>query len=459
MGLADVLRKRGVTLGKHGAAAAAPKVQENNPPAEPSIEVLPEYRKAKTLINEGIPIIFVTGGAGTGKSTFIRWLVSEFDGRVLLTAPTGLAAINIGGVTLHRLCKLPNSWILPTDIKKVPQSPATVAKVLVIDEISMVNANVLDSVDSFLRLNRNSSKPFGGITVVAVGDMFQLPPVVEDSVRSLFEEQYFSSKFFAAHAVSNEVYAPIELTRVFRQSDSKFVNILSRIREGRELRAAINELNAACLITTEPPEGAVWLCPRNSEAEAINANRLSSIDNKTWTFVGELEGKFSEKSLPVPHRITLKVGAQVMLRFNFGHYVNGDIATVIHLDDDYVVVQMKRDGREAQIDRVTWEQYEYVKNPVTGRIDRKTIGRYSQLPLTLAWAMTIHKSQGMTLDRVHLDLGRGSFADGQTYVALSRCRALNTLSMSRPLQIDDIHTDLEATRFYAQIRSISAETI
>lgn len=416
------------------------------------IQVLPEYLAVKDLINENFPLIFVTGGAGTGKSTFIRWLDNEFKGKTLICAPTGIAALTISGKTIHSLCRFPPSWIVESDIKLYPKSLAKHAKILIIDEVSMVDANVLDSINKFFQVNRNSKKPFGGITVVMVGDLFQLPPIVTNVTRPLFSATYRSPKFFAAHAISESKFHAIILTKAFRQTDQLFVDLLANIREGKNLKSTLNTFNTTCKITNEPPEGAIWLAPRHIDVDRVNDERLKKLPGKVHVFDGVITGKFSEKQLPVPNRIELKIGAQVLIAKNSSKYVNGDVATVTEIFTDRIKAMLASTKKVVEVPMNIWEQFDYKFNEETGAIERVVIGTYRQLPAVLAWAITIHKSQGLTLDRVHLDLGQGAFETGQTYVALSRCRSLETLTLSKAIQSSDIKVDPESTVFYSEIK-------
>lgn len=416
------------------------------------IEVLPEYLEVKELIENSFPLIFVTGGAGTGKSTFIRWLDNEFRGQTLLCAPTGIAALTIAGKTIHSLCKFPPSWIVREDIKLAPQSLAKHTKILIIDEISMVNANLLDAMNIFFQKNRDNAKPFGGVSVVMVGDLFQLPPIVTSVTKPLFSTNYKSPMFFSANAIENSEFFSVELTKAFRQVDQDFVDLLSNIREGKEVEKTLETLNGACKITDTPAPGTISLSPRHADVERTNSERLAKLPGNIKTFHGRTTGKFHEKHLPVPISLNLKVGAQVMLAKNSKHYVNGDIATVVEIFPDRIKALMLRNDKVIEVPIAIWEQFDYRFNVETQEINRVVVGSYEQLPVVLAWAMTIHRCQGLTLERVHIDLGQGAFETGQTYVALSRCRSIATLSLTRPVRADDIRVDPKATAFYAELR-------
>ena len=417
-----------------------------------AIEVLPEYKLVRNLVRAGFPVTFVTGGAGTGKSTFVNWLTGEFDGNVLLAAPTGIAALNINGKTLHSLCKLPPAWIVKKDIRLFKPEIALQAKLLIIDEISMVNANMLDGVSAFFRKNRNSSEPFGGLPVVLVGDLFQLPPIVTNQTQHLFAAEYPTAKFFGAHLLQKVPYYAVELRKAFRQVDQAFVDLLAKLREGVDVAASVAELNRLCVITSTPPESAVWLSPRNQEVNERNQAELAKLPGPSRFYIGKLSGKFKGDRLPSPQELELRVGAQVMFTKNSGRWVNGTIGVVVTMLDDRVEVRLHETGTVVDVSPMCWEHFDYKFNPDTTQVERVVIGEYLQIPLMLAWSVTIHKSQGKTIERVHIDLGAGAFETGQTYVALSRCRSLDALTLSRPLTEADVLVDAESREFYRKLR-------
>lgn len=421
------------------------------------IDVLPEYKLVKQLVLSEFPIVFITGGAGTGKSTFIRWIMNEFDGSVLLGAPTAMAAVNIEGKTLHSLCQLPPAWIVRKDIKRAPRRrEIKEAKLLVIDEISMVTANLLDGVSAFFRLNREVDKPFGGLPIIIVGDMFQLPPVVNRASRDLFERIYGSAKFYNAKSLRESTYYAVELKRTYRQTEQDFVDLLTKIREGVDLSDSLSRLNSESSITDEPPEGSVWLSPRNAEVDTRNAQKLTELCSDPLMFRGHLTGRFKSDRLPSPMELVLKCGAQIMFTKNDSNkrWINGTVGVVERMEEDNIVVRIEDTGKLVDVDRVKWVDYQYRWNDYKNEIERIEIGSYTQFPLVLAWAITIHKSQGRTIEKVHLDLGSGAFETGQTYVALSRCRSTSGLSMARPLQESDILVDQESKQFYEHLRGV-----
>lgn len=418
------------------------------------IEVLPEYLFVKQLVEQQFPAIFLTGGAGTGKSTFIQWLCREYRGEVLLGAPTAMAAINVGGRTLHSLFQLPPGWVMKDDIKPTKKREIKKAKLLIIDEISMVTANLLDGISAYLRLNRGIDKPFGGLTVVMVGDLFQLPPVIDEKTSILFEQVYGSPKFYNARSLKTTDYCAIELTHTYRQTEQDFVQILCNLREGKDIDNSIEQLNQQCLISQTPPQGAVWLSPRNAEVDRKNKTELAKINAVMLSFEGDIEGEFKLDRLPSPLHLQLKLGAQVMFTQNDPkrRWHNGTVGHITALSEQEIVVTLQKNGEKLSIEQAVWSEYHYQWNTEKQEIERLEIGSYTQYPLVLAWAMTIHKSQGRTIDKVHLALGKGAFETGQTYVALSRCREFAGLSLSRKLRVNDIMVDVESLKFYQQLR-------
>lgn len=415
------------------------------------IEVIPEYLRVEHAINQGQGMVLVTGGAGTGKSTLIKWLQDKYEGAVIVAAPTGIAALTIGGKTIHSICGFPPAWIVDSDIRIIRKSPVSKARLLIIDEVSMVNANLLDAMSDFFKMNIGSEEPFGGISVVMVGDLFQLPPVINQSVKHLFKEKYTSPRFFAAESIRNSEFEVIELTKAFRQTDQSFVDLLADVREGRNLDRALTLINERCHGLGSPTDGAVWLAPRNADVDRVNQERLAALPGPDKTYAGILRGDFKESQLPVPGEVKLRVGAQVVLANNTANWVNGSVGKVHELLEDKIRIVLRGQSKVYEVVANTWEQFDYVWNSDTESIERVVIGTYTQIPVHLAWAMTIHRSQGLTLDRVHLELGRGAFENGQTYVALSRCRSLENITISRKLERRDILVDPEATAFYEAI--------
>lgn len=358
-----------------------PRPSKNPDHSSDAIEVLPEYTFVRDLVRTKFPVVFVTGGAGTGKSTFVHWLTKQFDGEVLLAAPTGIAALNINGKTLHSLCKLPPAWIVKGDIRQFRSDIALQAKLLIIDEISMVNANLLDAVNAFFRKNRASSEPFGGLTVVLVGDLFQLPPIVNNQTKELFAAEYPTPKFFGAHTLQKVPYYAVELTKAFRQVDQEFVDLLAKLREGIDVASSLEQLNRLCTVTTAPPANAVWLSPRNREVDERNATELGKLSGASRYYQGKLTGKFKDDRLPSPRQLELRVGAQVMFTKNsLGKWVNGSIGVVTEMLDQRVEVRLHETGAVVDVGPMSWEQFDYTFNSETQQIERAVVGEYGIRP-------------------------------------------------------------------------------
>ena len=422
------------------------------------IIILEEYKQVEKMIQDKVPLIFVTGGAGTGKSTFIHHLSTKYNGRLLKSAPTGIAAINISGKTIHSLFRLAPKLLDKKDIEVLPAKQIALyrnADVFVIDEISMVTSNMLDAVDIFLRKNLNTPRPFGGKTVVIVGDLFQLPPVVSGAMAEFYYQMYTTAYFFGSRVMKQINFEFIELQKVRRQNDQTFIDILSDIRLGLNIKERLQQINTKCRIQSEPDDGAVVLSPRNAEVDARNQRELRRIRGvDEFSYDGVISGKYKSDRLPSPMFLDLKIGAQVQFTRNNPEMdvVNGTVGRVIKLNQEVVTVQL-RDGTVCMVTPVEWEEYDYKFNAYKNAIESVVIGSFKQMPLKLAWASTIHKAQGQTLDKVHLDLGGGCFTTGQAYVALSRCTSLEGLTLSRAITEEDVQVDEMITQFYTDCRN------
>lgn len=360
------------------------------------IEILDEYKQVDELVKGKAPLIFVTGGGGTGKSTFIKWLSDKYYGRVIKCAPTGIAALNISGKTIHSVFRLPPKFITKEDIKVLPSNQAKVifnTDVIIIDEISMVTSNMLDAVDLFLQANMRSKKPFGGKTVIIVGDMFQLPPIVGTNVSDVYFKMYDTAYFFGANVMKQVDFEFIELQKVRRQKDDVFIDVLSNIRTGQNIKDSIDLLNERCRILIEPEPGSVVLSPRNNEVEARNNSELKRIRNvKEFSYDGVISGEFKNDRLPSPFFLDLKVGAQVSFTANLKEgIVNGTVGKVVGLYDDKVQVQVLSTSEIVTVEKYTWEEFTYKFNEYKKQVESKPCGTYEQIPLKLAWASTIHK--------------------------------------------------------------------
>ncbi len=407
--------------------------------------------------------LFLTGKAGTGKTTFLRKLRSSSRKRMVVTAPTGIAAINAGGVTLHSFFQLDFGPFIP-GVKRDSSNRRSMAfskekiriirglDLLVIDEVSMVRSDMLDAVDEVLRRFRDRSLPFGGVQLLLIGDLQQLPPVVIDSERKLLEEHYRSPYFFDSHALSQLDYVTVELTKVYRQSDSEFLGLLNAVRDNRADASVLDRLNSRCRpgFTPDDSEGYVRLTTHNHLANRINRSRLDSLPTPSFFFPATVEGNFPESSYPAERDLELKEGAQVMfIKNDTGadrRFFNGMLGRVTAIDEEGVTVTPTDSDDQIDVQPVEWENVKFVVNEETKEITEMREGGFRQLPLKTAWAITIHKSQGLTFDRAIIDTS-GSFAHGQTYVALSRCRTLEGLVLDRPIPPHAIINDPTVTQF------------
>lgn len=403
--------------------------------------------------------MFITGRAGTGKSTLLQLFRNTTRKKVVVLAPTGIAALNVSGQTIHSFFGFPPRPLARHEIKKRRNRRLYQnLEVLVIDEISMVRADLLDSIDYFMRINRGNPLPFGGVQVVFFGDLFQLPPVVASEAEAmLFQSHYDSPYFFSAQVFAEGLEMEmLELQRVYRQDNRRFLRLLEAIRLNHVDYDDLEELNERYLPDFEPEEFYITLSARNARVDSINNRKLDEIPLPERIYMAEIAGEFNPKLFPAEPALKLKLSAQVMLIKNDPErqFVNGTLGKVVELKDREVTVMIEeRDGRtrEVVVEPVEWEILKYKpgeKDPT--QIETETIGTFKQFPLKLAWAVTIHKAQGKTFDKVIIDLGRGAFEHGQTYVALSRCRTLEGIVLRQPLQPRDVMTDERVVEFYQQ---------
>ncbi len=422
------------------------------------LELNGDFQYALDLIERTDQNLFITGRAGTGKSTLLQLFRNTTRKKTVVVAPTGVAALNVGGQTIHSFFGFPPRMLNRADIKKRRNRRMYKnLEVLVIDEISMVRADLLDHIDYFLRLNREDMfRPFGGVQVVFFGDLFQLPPVVASDAESmLFQMQYATPYFFSAAVLETMPLQALELKKVYRQENRRFLRLLEAVRLNRVDHDDLQDLNERYLPPEVAPGFYITLTARNATADRINRLELEKIDYPVRHFRAAITGDFKSQLYPTEALLPLKLDAQVMFVKNDPdkRFVNGTIGKVHRLFDERVEVLVTEGGKEELIDvsPMEWEIIRYLpsaKDPTA--IETETIGTFTQLPLKLAWAITIHKSQGKTFDRVVIDLGSGAFEHGQTYVALSRCRSLEGIVLSRPIRSDDIRTDERIVEFYQQ---------
>ncbi|MDM4762301.1 AAA family ATPase [Galbitalea sp. SE-J8] len=418
-------------------------------------ELSPEQRAVYERIETTMDNIFVTGRAGTGKSTLLNHLAANTSKQLVIAAPTGVAALNVGGQTIHSLFRLPIGVIADQQIPQTAQTRRLLSTIetLVIDEISMVNADLLDAIDRSLQQARGSRLPFGGVQVVLFGDPYQLAPVPGDGEeRAYFADRYRSIWFFDARVWDDTDLTIFELTTVHRQNEPEFRWMLNAVRHGMvtaEIAGALNGAGARAV-----PDGSViTLATTNATVNRINATALGRLPGRSLTARAEIEGDFGGRSYPADEALELKVGAQVMFLRNDPdqRWVNGSIGTIRTID---ATVGVEVDGERHEVTPATWEKYRYSYDSVSKRLSKDVVAEFTQFPLRLAWAVTIHKSQGKTYDRAVVDLGQRSFAPGQTYVALSRLTSLDGLYLTRPLRPSDIIVDPEVVRFMSRVAPI-----
>lgn len=431
-----------------------------------------ELNTAWEFVDKTGKSVFLTGKAGTGKTTFLKRVVEESKKRVVVVAPTGIAAINAGGVTIHSFFQLPLHPFIPGmkieskfAFSKEKRSIIKTIDILIIDEISMVRSDLLDAIDSVLRRFRNRHKPFGGVQLLMIGDLQQLSPVVTDEDVQFLSQYYPSPYFFGSHALARTDYVTIELKEVYRQQDAVFISMLNAVRGGRPSIEVIRALNSRyCPGFVPPPdEGYIRLTTHNHIADEYNSRQLSLIDDQAHSFEAEVSGNFPESSYPVDFRLELKAGAQVMFVKNDPsgdkRYYNGKIGIVTDFYEEYIMVQCPGEDEKIAVEPLEWENSRYVINEQTQEMESEVIGIFRQYPLRLAWAITIHKSQGLTFDKAIIDAA-SAFASGQVYVALSRCRTLEGMVLATPLRQDAVITDLRVEDYIegqeaAAVRSLS----
>ncbi len=415
--------------------------------------------------------VFLTGKAGTGKTTFLQNIVNKTNKNTIVVAPTGVAAINAGGVTIHSMFHLPLTAFIPSNdftdfniatnryglkrhIKytKEKRKIFNNLELLIIDEISMVRADLLDAVDYALRTVRKKSEPFGGVQLLVIGDLFQLSPIVKDNVLPILNKYYSSLFFFDSIAWQKSNPIVIEMKTIYRQKDDEFIRLLNNIRNGHKNNEDINRLNSNYK-DIDNDEGIVTLTTHNYKADRINNQKLEELDGKEFYYQADVIGKFSEFSYPVLETIVLKKGAQVMFVRNDpeGRYFNGKIGIVEYLNKEIIKVNFPDEDTTIIVEEEEWKNIKYTLDKETNKINQKEEGSFIQYPLKLAWAITVHKSQGLTFDRVKVDLSR-TFAPGQMYVALSRCRSLDGLTLSSKVNSGNIITDANILRYHKNIK-------
>jgi hypothetical protein len=422
----------------------------------------PELQLADEFLQYTNCNVFLTGKAGTGKTTFLKDFNKHSPKRMVVTAPTGVAAINAGGVTLHSFFQMPFGPFVPgseahsqSHQRRFNREKINLIKsldLLVIDEISMVRADLLDGVDAVLQRYRRSNLPFGGVQLLMIGDLHQLSPVVKDAEWRLLKPYYDSAYFFSSNSLSKTELFTIELKHIYRQSDTRFINLLNSVRDNNLDESGIAVLNKRFDPNFSPgdKEGYITLCTHNRKADGINFSKLHSVKNKKHTFDAEVEGDFPEHTFPTQATLDLKIGAQVMFVRNDPspdkRFFNGKIGEITRIKSDEIWIKCPDENNQIIVEPAVWENIEYKLNQESGEIKENKIGTFEQYPLKLAWAITIHKSQGLTFDKAIID-AQAAFAHGQVYVALSRCRTLEGMVLSSTLSPRTMKTDPTVLRF------------
>jgi len=431
-------------------------------------------KTAAYFVNSTASHIFLTGKAGTGKTTFLRQLGENTHKRFVIVAPTGIAALNAGGVTIHSQFLLPLGTFLPDKtpsgnfsdqshiytqytltrkhpINSIRKQVLRSIDLLIIDEVSMLRADVLDAIDHRLRSAKgNFRQSFGGVQVLMIGDLFQLPPIVKDHEWSFLKRYYHSAHFFEAKALQTDGFVYIELDKIFRQSDNKFITILNNLRDNKVTQDDITELNKHYRTDIVDDEEVIALTTHNYKAEEINQKALNRLPGSSFVFRAVIADEFPENIFPLPEKLELKVGAQLMFVKNDtsgqNKYFNGKLARVVSVDQEEIIVEMAGSHEKYRLEREQWENKKYQVNASSKELDEEVIGTFSQFPVKLAWAVTVHKSQGLTFDKAIIDVG-SAFAPGQVYVALSRLRSLDGLILKTRIDPSVINSDALVVEF------------
>ncbi|MEJ5285246.1 MAG: AAA family ATPase [Brevinematales bacterium] len=425
------------------------------------IEINDQFKEALTLI-ESRKNIFITGKAGTGKSTFLKYFLEHTRLKYVVLSPTGVAAINVGGQTIHSFFKIfPGETI--SDLEEIISRNKKIElikslELIIIDEVSMLRADLFDLINEILKKILKNNLPFGGKQLLLIGDLYQLPPVVTTKEKELFEELYDTPYFFSANAIKEIELKIVEFEKIYRQKDEKFIEILNKIRNGTIDESDIEFINQNCLIEKEEDDFSIYITPYNETARKINEEKLSSLKGKSYHFEGIIEGDFPLEYLPTEKDIILKKNAQVMMLVNNPEegFVNGTIGKFQGIFEEKLKIETEN-NEIIFVPPFEWTIFDYEYDRANGVITKNEIGSFYQYPVKLAWAITIHKSQGKTFKKLILDIGKGAFSPGQIYVALSRCTSLEGLKLKKPITKKQIFIDRRIINFMTQSRYIESE--
>jgi len=427
-----------------------------------NLEVSGEFKEVADILEKSRDCFFVTGDAGTGKSTLLKYFRMHSNKNMVVLAPTGVAAINVRGQTIHSFFNFPPKLLTKVSIhRKRNREIFKCLDTIVIDEVSMVRIDVMDSIDYALRMNTGVNEPFGGLQLIMFGDLAQLPPIVQGrELRKYFKDNYTTPYFFGAKVFDELEVKYVELTKVYRQKDRKFISLLNKVKSNDLKARDLDVLNERVCFNRCDDDNAITLSTTNRIANEINYLHLGNLEGKKFSYQADTKGTFKENEYPADEELVLKVGAQIMLLRNDTenkNWVNGSIARVERLTKDAIIISLNDETHEVRPE--VWEKIKYSYDSLEQKIEEKPIGTFKQFPIKLAWAITIHKSQGKTFDEVTIDLGDRAFTHGQVYVALSRCTTLSGISLERAIRYDDIIFDKDIDGYKMKFEKVELQKI
>lgn len=427
-------------------------------PTDKPIQINSEVKRLLFEMEHGEDHLFITGKAGTGKSTILNQFRKISDRNLVVLAPTGVAALHVKGQTIHSFFGIPPRLVASQEIpiRKFRTKLYKSLEIVIIDEASMLRADMLDHIHYLLSTHRKDPRPFGGVKIILIGDLYQLPPVIGQLEKDFFNQRYDTPYFFSAQVFQSiPNFRIVELANVYRQKDKAFIRLLQNIRDCSLEPEDLEMINSRCKSELDDDRPYITLTSTNSASDRINKQQLDKIEGLPTLYTGKIQGHFSDNTLPVDQLLVLKPQAQIMLLKNDpdAMYANGTLATILSCNPDSIRIQLSdSEQTEVEVSRQVWEIIQYTEVDQKGELKYEVIGTYTQLPVKLAWAITIHKSQGKTFEKVCIDLGQGAFEFGQTYVALSRCTSLEGIFLKRPLRYSDVQTDERIIDFLRKYR-------